>query len=70
MNEIESVAKRLTKMVSYTEIKWWGDKVSVTASFGGTASAKGDTVDSIVSRAEAALRARASAGGRGIKVLV
>ena len=34
-NEIESVAKRLTKMVSYTEIKWWGDKVSVTASFGG-----------------------------------
>ena len=38
-NEIESVAKRLTKMVSYTEIKWWGDKVSVTASFGGTASA-------------------------------
>ena len=69
-NEIESVAKRLTKMVSYTEIKWWGDKVSVTASFGGTSSAEGDTVDSIVSRAEAALRAGASASGRGIKVLV
>jgi diguanylate cyclase (GGDEF)-like protein len=67
-NEIESVAKRLTKMVSYTEIKWWGDRVSVTASFGGTASAEGDTVDSIVSRAEAALRAGASASGKGIKV--
>ena len=70
VNEIENVAKRLGKMVSYTEIKWWGDKVSVTASFGGTSSAAGDTVDSIVSRAEAALRASASASGRGIKVLV
>ena len=69
-DEIESVAKRLTKMVSYTEINWWGDKVSVTASFGGTSPAAGDTVDSIVNRAEAALRGGASANGKGIKVLV
>src|ERR1700722_2895661 len=70
VDEIESVAKRLTKMVSYTEIKWWGDKVSVTASFGGTASAEGDTVEAIINRAEAALRGGASASGKGIKVLV
>jgi predicted signal transduction protein with EAL and GGDEF domain len=57
-------------MVSYTEISWWGDKVSVTASFGGTSPAAGDTVDSIVNRAEAALRAGASATGRGIQILV
>jgi diguanylate cyclase (GGDEF)-like protein/PAS domain S-box-containing protein len=68
-NEIESVAKRLTKMVGYTEISWWGDKISVTASFGGTASVAGDTVDSMVSRAEAALRAGTTAKGSGIKVL-
>jgi diguanylate cyclase (GGDEF)-like protein/PAS domain S-box-containing protein len=70
VDEIESVAKRLTKMVSYTEISWWGDKVSVTASFGGTSPAAGDTVDSIVNRAEAALRAGASATGRGIQIRV
>src|ERR1700730_10468688 len=70
VDEIESVAKRLTKMVSYTEIKWWGDKVSVTASFGGTASVAGDTADSMVSRAERALRAGTSASGKGIKVLI
>ena len=69
-NEIESVAKRLMKMVSYTEISWWGDKISVTASFGGTASVAGDTVDSMVGRAEAALDAELSTNGSGIKVRV
>jgi hypothetical protein len=56
-------------MVGYTEISWWGDKISVTASFGGTASVAGDTVDSMVGRAEAALRAGTTAKGSGIKVL-
>jgi diguanylate cyclase (GGDEF)-like protein/PAS domain S-box-containing protein len=64
-NEIESVAKRLRKMVGYTEISWWGDKVSVTASFGGTVSMAGDTVESIVSRAEAALGGGTSGGAGG-----
>lgn len=55
--EIDSVAKRLRRMVGYTEIIWWGDKLSVTPSFGGTASMLGDTVESIIARAEAALNA-------------
>ena len=69
-NEIASVAKRLAKMVSYTEIRWWGDRLSVTASFGGTSSVEGDTVDSIVSRAADAHGEAVSPSGSGIKVLV
>jgi len=67
-NEIESVAKRLAKMVGYTEIRWWGDKLSVTASLGGTASVPGDTVESIVERAEAALYEAASSGTSRIRI--
>ena len=63
--EIESVAKRLQKMVSYSEIRWWGDKISVTASFGGTESAPGDTIESMVARAEAAVARGASSRGSG-----
>jgi len=69
-NEIEGVAKRLVKMVTYAEVSWWGEKLSVTASFGGTASAQGDTADSMVSRAEEALRAGTTAEGSTIKIVV
>jgi PAS domain S-box-containing protein/diguanylate cyclase (GGDEF)-like protein len=67
--EIESVAKRIGKMVGYTEINWWGDKLSVTASFGGTGSVAGDTVESIVSRAEGSLDASAATGGNRVTVV-
>ncbi|MGA8145311.1 MAG: diguanylate cyclase, partial [Candidatus Acidiferrales bacterium] len=66
--EIESVAKRLGKMVGYTEISWWGDKLTVTASFGGTSSVPGDTVESIVARAEASLTGGDAIGGNRITV--
>jgi diguanylate cyclase (GGDEF)-like protein/PAS domain S-box-containing protein len=67
--EIESVAKRLKKMVGYAEINWWGDKLSVTASFGGASSVAGDTIDSLVARAEAALEKSETGGGNRLTVL-
>ena len=50
-------------MVTYAEIKWWGDDLSVTASFGGATSQKGDTVESLVERAEKSLADSIAAGG-------
>jgi GGDEF domain-containing protein len=67
--EIESVAKRIGKMVGYTEINCWGDKLSVTASFGGTGSVPGDTVESIVGRAEESLVASTVTGGNRVTIL-
>ena len=54
-SEIESVAERLKKMVGSSEIKWWGDEWSVTVSIGVTIVCPGDTVESVVDRAEAAV---------------
>ncbi|MGH9746595.1 MAG: diguanylate cyclase domain-containing protein [Candidatus Acidiferrales bacterium] len=67
--EIENVAKRLKRMVGFTDISWWGDKLSVTASFGGASSVPGDTIEVLVSRAEAALLASTTAGGNQLTVL-
>ena len=62
-SDIAKVAERMKKMVTYAEIKWWGDDLSVTASFGGATSQKGDTVESLVERAEKSLADSIAAGG-------
>jgi len=67
--EIENVAKRLKRMVGYTEISWWGDKLSVTASFGGATSIPGDTIESLAARSEDALLKSTVAGGNQLTVL-
>ncbi len=67
--EIESVVSRLSKMVGCAEIDWWGDKLSVTASFGGTASVAHDTVESILSRAEKSMNTSVATGGNRLTVL-
>jgi diguanylate cyclase (GGDEF)-like protein/PAS domain S-box-containing protein len=61
--EIEKVTERLAKMVTYAEIRWWGDEISVTASFAGASVAPKETAESILDRAQESLRrALASAG--------
>jgi diguanylate cyclase (GGDEF)-like protein/PAS domain S-box-containing protein len=61
--DVGKVAERMKKMVTYAEVKWWGDDLSVTASFGGAASRTGDTVESLVERAEKSLADSIAAGG-------
>ncbi len=62
-SEIVRVSDRMRKIVSGSKAKWWGDEVSLTASFGGTTVHAGDTVESLVERAEKALTASLDAGG-------
>jgi diguanylate cyclase (GGDEF)-like protein/PAS domain S-box-containing protein len=66
--DVEKTAKRVKKMVSSSEIKWWGDEWSVTASFGGATVQVGDTTDSLLERAEKSLAESIASGGNRVHV--
>jgi diguanylate cyclase (GGDEF)-like protein/PAS domain S-box-containing protein len=66
--DVEKTAKRVKKMVSSSEIKWWGDEWSVTASFGGATVQAGDTTDSLLERAEKSLAESVASGGNRVHV--
>jgi diguanylate cyclase (GGDEF)-like protein/PAS domain S-box-containing protein len=66
--DIERAARRLKKMVSSSEVKWWGDKWPVSASFGGAAVRGGDTIESLLARAEQSVAGSVAAGGNQIIV--
>lgn len=61
--EIAPAAERLHRMVSASKVAWWGDPLQVTISLGGTAVVAGDTAESLVVRAEEALRESVAQGG-------
>lgn len=68
-SEVDRVTERLRKMVTYAEIRWWGDEISVTASFGGTSAVPGDTAESMLERAERSLNKSLSSGGNHVTLL-
>jgi diguanylate cyclase (GGDEF)-like protein/PAS domain S-box-containing protein len=53
--EFGEIGKRLQDMVSCSETDWWGDKLSVTVSFNGTAARQGDTIESLLERVQETL---------------
>src|SRR5882757_5556475 len=61
--EISSASERLRRMVGASQISWWGDRLPVTISLGGTAAKHSDTVDAMILRAEEALQESATLGG-------
>jgi diguanylate cyclase (GGDEF)-like protein/PAS domain S-box-containing protein len=61
-------AERLKRLISLAAVPWWGDRLSVTASMGGTMARPGDTVESLLGRAEQDLVA--AAAGHTNSVLV
>ncbi|MGA8408209.1 MAG: PAS domain-containing protein [Candidatus Acidiferrales bacterium] len=66
--EVKRVADRLLRMMHNTQFKWWGDHVSLTASFGGTSARTGDTERSLIERAEKALADSITAGRNRVKI--
>lgn len=66
--ETKRAADRLLRMVHNTKFKWWGDHVSLTASFGGTAAREGDTEKSLMKRAEKSLADSIAAGSNQVKI--
>jgi diguanylate cyclase (GGDEF)-like protein/PAS domain S-box-containing protein len=66
--DIGGVANRIRKMIGKSEIEWWGDTFSVTASFGGTGSRPEDTLELLMERAEGSLMESMAAGGNCVTV--
>ena len=56
------VGERLQGLVASTGISWWGDRLPATVSWGGATAEPGDTVDSMLLRAENEMRRHPSAG--------
>jgi GGDEF domain-containing protein len=54
---LQKTAGLLKRLVSLEAIPWWGDRISVTLSMGGTMVRAGDTPESLLERADAALGA-------------
>jgi hypothetical protein len=58
----------LNRLAGSEAVPWWGDHLSVTVSVGGTIAREGDTPQSLVERAEAAIEAGRASGGCGVIV--
>lgn len=67
--DASKVGQRLGKLVQHSAVSWWGDSFHVTVSVGATAAHDSDTVSSVVSRAEEALRESSAAGGNRVVVI-
>jgi len=67
--EVERVAHRIMKMICQSEIEWWGDKISVTAAFGGAGSRPGDTLELLVGRAGKSLLRSIAEGGSRVTII-
>lgn len=66
--DVKRAANRLRRIVGSSEVEWWGDLLTVSASFGGTAVRPGDTPEIILSRAEFLLQQCIADGGDGVLV--
>jgi diguanylate cyclase (GGDEF)-like protein/PAS domain S-box-containing protein len=67
-SEVVKVGERIRKMVNQSEIEWWGDMFSVSCAFGGAGSRPGDSMGSLVSRAEESLDESIAQGGNSVIV--
>jgi len=52
---LQSVSQRVLKMMASATIPWWGEELSVAVSMGRTGALAGDTVESLLQRAQPAL---------------
>jgi diguanylate cyclase (GGDEF)-like protein/PAS domain S-box-containing protein len=65
-DEVVKVGERLRKIAKQGEVEWWGDKLRVTISLGGTGARSADTLEGILQRAENALRMCVEQGGNRV----
>jgi GGDEF domain-containing protein len=66
---LRNCAERLKRLVSLTSVPWWGDQVSASVCMGGTIVRAGDTAESLLERAEEALKAATAAQTDSILVV-
>jgi len=53
---VEKAAERIRKVVTCAGLRWWGDELSVTTSIGHGIAQAGDTIDSLLNRAQGSLQ--------------
>lgn len=63
------VAGMLQRILSAAAISWWGDRVAIAASIGGSAVLEGDTAETILARSEEALAASLADGGNRVTTI-
>lgn len=66
--QLHSCAQRLRRLVSLAGIPWWGDRLSVTISIGGTMARGGDTPELLFARAREALATAQAVAGDSVLV--
>ena len=54
---LRAVSDRVLKMVGHATIEWWGEELSVAVSIGGGVAKAGDSAESLLLRAQAAMKA-------------
>ncbi len=62
-HSLARVARMLAAILSATAVSWWGDRISITTSIGATTVMEDDTAETLVARAEEALRVSLAEGG-------
>lgn len=65
---LPTIAQRLARIIALDELPWWGDRLPVSVTIGGTVVRHGDTAESILERMEEALLAAAPCEGRNVKI--
>jgi diguanylate cyclase (GGDEF)-like protein/PAS domain S-box-containing protein len=68
-SEVAMVGERVRRMISRSEIEWWGDKFSVTSPVGGAGCRAGDKPEELIARADASLQESIGKGGNCVTVL-
>ena len=63
------VAWRLKKIAGAVGIPWWGDRLSVTVSVGGTLAGRLDTAQSVLERVQQAWQSTGSKGSCGVEIV-
>ena len=68
---VERTWERIQKMVTCAGLRWWSDELTVTTSVGFATAQEGDTIDSLLKRAQSSLqrsslkKVAAAAGSQG-----
>lgn len=66
---LRRAANMMKRLVSLERVPWWGDRLAVAICVGGAVVGDGDTVESLVDRAEIALECSAGQGGDFVEVI-
>jgi PAS domain S-box-containing protein/diguanylate cyclase (GGDEF)-like protein len=69
VGELQIIGERLKHLAHSSEIVWWGDELSVTASVGGTILIPGEPLDELLGRAGSALKQAAARGGNSAVIV-